>query len=113
MTDLSPAAIERLEVEEIRDSLRDDPSISPTVKRAMEQFWRKLDWLDMQQRVAIETQEAECERLRKLAHDAPLNPYREDHDGHRWVALYSTAWADRTREWIAACRKLEAMRDAK
>jgi hypothetical protein len=37
---------------------------------------------------------------RKAAHDAPLNPYRLDADGHKWVELRSTAWADRSREWM-------------
>jgi len=35
----------------------------------------------------------------RAAHDAPLNPYRLDADGHRWVEPRSTAWADRSREW--------------
>ena len=54
--------------------------------------------------------EAECERLRKLAHDAPLNPYRLDADGHRWVDLQSMAWADRSREWMQACERRDALR---
>ena len=58
----------------------------------------------------IERQEAECTRLRKLAHDAPLNPYRLDADGHRWVEIQSYAWADRSREWMTACDKLNAMK---
>lgn len=58
----------------------------------------------------IEKQEAECARLRELAHSAPLNPYRLDADGHRWVDLQSNAWADRSREWMAACNKLDEMK---
>jgi hypothetical protein len=47
----------------------------------------------------------ECERLRKLAHEAPMNIYHEDHDGHRWVEQVSNAWAARAEEWMAACKK--------
>jgi hypothetical protein len=47
--------------------------------------------------------EAECERLRKLAHQAPLNPYRLDADGHRWVEQQSSAWRSRGNDWIQAC----------
>lgn len=86
-----------------RQAILDDPSLSPMVKGAMARFWRRVDELAL---------EMECERLRKLAHEAPLNTYREDHDGHRWVELHSNAWADRSREWSAACAKLEAMRRA-
>jgi hypothetical protein len=45
----------------------------------------------------------ECERLRKLAHDAPLNPYRLDANGHRWVEQQSYAWARASRDWMKAC----------
>lgn len=51
-------------------------------------------------RAEIVYQHAECERLRQLAHDAPRNSE-------------SYAWADRSREWMAARAKLEAMRNAK
>lgn len=54
--------------------------------------------------------EIECERLRKLAHDAPLNPYRLDADGHRWVAQESYAWRDRGNEWLQACERRDALR---
>lgn len=37
---------------------------------------------------------------KKAAHDAPLNPYRLDANGHRWVEQYSKAWSDRSREWV-------------
>lgn len=37
---------------------------------------------------------------RRAAHQAPLNPYRVDHDGHRWVEPISTAWSDRANEWM-------------
>lgn len=45
---------------------------------------------------------------KKLAHEAPLNPYRLDANGHRWVEQYSNAWADRAKEWAelsAECDK--------
>lgn len=47
--------------------------------------------------------EDRCERLRKAAHDAPLNPYRLDADGHRWVEQVSYAYRDRANEWMQAC----------
>ncbi len=56
--------------------------------------------------------EAECERLLKLAHEAPLNPYRLDADGHRWVEQISHAWSDRSNDWIKACEKRDAIRNA-
>lgn len=45
---------------------------------------------------------------REAAHNAPLNPYRLDADGHRWVEQYSNAWADRGNEFLklaAECDK--------
>lgn len=54
--------------------------------------------------------EAECERLRTLAHEAPLNKVFETHDGHRFLGSHSAAWAARSREWMAACDKLDAAR---
>jgi len=60
----------------------------------------------------LELAEAECERLRKLAHEAPLNPYRLDADGHRWVEQYSNAWASRSNDWVKACEKRDAIRAA-
>lgn len=56
----------------------------------------------------IATLDAECERLRKLAHDAPLNPYRLDADGHRWVEQQSYAWTRASRAWMDACEKRDA-----
>lgn len=44
---------------------------------------------------------------RRAAHDAPLNPYRLDADGHRWVDPSSTAWADRSREWVALANEVD------
>ena len=42
------------------------------------------------------------EALRKLAHEAPMNTLRTDHDGHKWIGTYSVVWADRSREYAAA-----------
>ena len=56
--------------------------------------------------------EAECERLRNLAHEAPMNKVFETHTGHKFLGSHSTAWADRGREWIAACERLETARRA-
>lgn len=42
---------------------------------------------------------ARAKAARRAAHDAPLNPYRLDADGHRWASMDSNAWADRAREW--------------
>lgn len=58
----------------------------------------------------LERAEAECERILKLAHEAPLNPYRLDADGHRWVEQVSSAWKDRGREWMEACERRDALR---
>lgn len=58
---------------------------------------------------AIAAQRLKCERLRQLAHEAPMNIYHLNHDGHRWVEQISYAWADRAREWAEACDKLDQM----
>jgi hypothetical protein len=60
----------------------------------------------------ITAAELECERLRKLAHEAPLNPYRLDANGHRWVDQQSTAWRSRGNDWIKACEHRDAIRRA-
>lgn len=52
----------------------------------------------------------ECDRLRKLAHEAPLNPLRTDHDGHRWIEPQSEAWRHRVNEWMAACDRAHAIK---
>lgn len=52
----------------------------------------------------------ECERLRTLAHEAPLNPYRLDHDGHRWIEQESSAWRTRGNDWLRACERRDARR---
>ena len=54
----------------------------------------------------------ECERLLKLAHEAPLNPYRLDADGHRWVEQYSNAWANRSNDWVRLCEVRDRLRAA-
>jgi hypothetical protein len=58
----------------------------------------------------LEKAEAECDRLLKLAHDAPLNPYRLDADGHRWVEQISQAWSNRSNDWIKACEHRDRLR---
>lgn len=50
--------------------------------------------------------EEECERLRKLDHDAPLNKVFTTHNSARFLGSHSTAWADRSREWVAATDRL-------
>lgn len=47
--------------------------------------------------------EEKCAALRKAAHEAPLNPYRVNADGHRWVEQVSYAYRDRANEWLQAC----------
>jgi hypothetical protein len=59
-------------------------------------------------RVDLHELRERVERLRKLAHEAPMNPYRLDHDGHRWVEPISRAWADRAREYCEALAILKA-----
>lgn len=44
---------------------------------------------------------------RQAAHDAPLNPYRLDADGHRWVDFLSRAWSDRANEWMKLAAEVE------
>ena len=56
--------------------------------------------------------EHDLEVARKAAHEAPMNPLRTDHDGHRWIDQISTAWARRGDECIALseqARKLRAL----
>ncbi len=36
---------------------------------------------------------------RRAAHDAPLNPYRLDANGHRWVEPVTTAFAMHGSRW--------------
>lgn len=51
---------------------------------------------------------SECERLRDLMHEAPMNQLRTDANGHKWMGTHSTAYAERSREWMAACDKRDA-----
>jgi hypothetical protein len=44
---------------------------------------------------------------RRAAHDAPLNPYRLDADGHRWVEQQSTAYASAGRDWMALANEVD------
>lgn len=50
----------------------------------------------------IDVTQEEYARLLKLAHEAPLNPYRLDADGHRWVEQQSYAWARAGRDVLNA-----------
>ncbi len=59
---------------------------------------------------ALEKAEAECERLRKLAHEAPFAEYSMDHRGHTAIVHHTNAWADRGREWMAACDHRDALK---
>jgi hypothetical protein len=44
---------------------------------------------------------------RRAAHDAPLNPYRLDADGHRWVEQQSTAYASASRDWMQLAAEVD------
>jgi hypothetical protein len=44
---------------------------------------------------------------RRAAHDAPLNPYRLDANGHRWVEQQSTAYASAAREWMQLAAEVD------
>jgi hypothetical protein len=44
---------------------------------------------------------------RRAAHDAPLNPYRLDADGHRWVEQRSTAYATASGDWMALANEVD------
>ena len=43
---------------------------------------------------------------RRAAHDAPLNPYREDADGHRWVHVQSHAWSSAANDWMTLAEEV-------
>ena len=58
----------------------------------------------------ISKQQLKCDELLKLAHEAPLNPYRLDANGHRWVEQYSTAWSNRSHDYLEACKILEKLK---
>lgn len=44
---------------------------------------------------------------RGQAHRAPLNPYRLDADGHRWVAQDSTGWATASDAFFALAAEVK------
>lgn len=50
----------------------------------------------------------EYERLRKLAHEAPMNPRLRDHKGREWIDCRSRAYADRANEMLAVWLKMNA-----
>lgn len=54
---------------------------------------------------------AECERLRKLAHEAPLAKIGERHTGERHILAHTSAWARLGNEWIKACELRDSMKD--
>lgn len=54
-----------------------------------------------------EDREAECERLRAAAHDAPMNKVFKDHKGRMSLGSHSMAWADASRAWMEAKAALE------
>jgi hypothetical protein len=50
-----------------------------------------------------------CEEIRRRAHSAPLNPFRLDADGHKWIAHESRAWADEANILLKAVNELKRM----
>ena len=52
---------------------------------------------------------AECERLRKLAHEAPFAEFSMDHRGHTAIVNHTSAWARAGDDWIKACAKRDAL----
>lgn len=58
--------------------------------------------------MSLEELNKECDRLRQLMHEAPLNTLRTDANGHKWIGSNSMAYADRSREWMAACDRRDA-----
>ncbi len=46
--------------------------------------------------------EPDAIELRKQAHEAPLNIFHKDHDGHCWVEITSYAWRDKANEYMEA-----------
>lgn len=58
----------------------------------------------------LEKAEAECDRLRKLAHNAPLAEWSKDHRGHSAIVNHTNAWASRGKEWMDTCDKRDALR---
>jgi hypothetical protein len=60
----------------------------------------------------LQRAEAECERLRSLAHEAPFAEWSMDHRGHSSIVNHTNSWATRGNEWMAACEKRDAIRAA-
>ena len=58
----------------------------------------------------LEKAEAECERLRKIAHDAPFAEWSKDHRGHSAIVNHTNAWARAGEDWMAACNRRDALR---
>lgn len=46
-------------------------------------------------------------QARRLMHDAPLNPYRKDADGHRWVQQDTQAWTVTSRQWMELATEVD------
>lgn len=58
----------------------------------------------------IKSLEAEVDRLAVAMRESPMNKVFQDHTGHRFLGTHSTAWADRSREWIEARKRLSALK---
>ena len=52
----------------------------------------------------------ECDRLLKLAHEAPMAKIYTTHTGHKFVGVHTQAWAKASRDWMKAMDKLEALK---
>ena len=57
----------------------------------------------------LERMKGEVERLRKLAHDAPLAKLGQRHTGERFIQEHTNAWALRSHEYMEAKAKLDAI----
>lgn len=60
----------------------------------------------------LSASEMECERLRKLAHEAPFAEWSMDHRRHSSIVNHTSSWATRGKEWSDACDKRDAIRAA-
>lgn len=58
--------------------------------------------------MSIEQLRAECERLRAIAHDAPMNKVFKTHKGRPFLGTHSMAWASASRAWMKAKADLDA-----
>ncbi len=52
----------------------------------------------------------ECERLRALAHSAPLAKIGERHTGERHILEHTSAWAKDGDRWVKACEQRDALK---